>query len=216
MNLSEPARVVWGEDVPFEVPHQPLWRFLSERSPVPKWEGRTGESPKVFICHSAKNTVETHLASDLAREQGGFLVGSPYADLANREVYVDISAAIPAIGAFGTAGHWKLTREALAYASRILETRYAEKMVVGWYHSHPGLGAFFSGTDHHTQRMFYPNAWNVALVCDPRPATRASAERGRGEGVTSSVAWFIGARADPLLTVREYSRCHRAGSQIRA
>ena len=216
MNLSEPARVVWGEDVPFKVPHQPLWRFLSEKGPVLRWEGGIGNSRKVFICHSAIHTVENHLRSDVTREQGGFLVGSPYADLANREVYVDISAAIPAIGAIGTAGHWKLTREALAYASCILEMRYAKKMVVGWYHSHPGLGAFFSGTDHHTQRMFYPNAWNVALVCDPRPATRASAERGRGEGVTSSVAWFIGARADPLLTVREYSLCHRAGSQIRA
>jgi len=212
MKLSEPARVVWGEDVPFEVPHQPLWRFLSERSPVPKWEGRTGESPKVFICSSAKNIVETHLASDLAREQGGFLVGSPYADLANREVYVDISGAIPAIGAIGTAGHWKLTREALAYASRILETRYAEKMVVGWYHSHPGLGAFFSGTDHHTQKLFYPNHWNVALVCDPRRATHASVH----SGFSCVDAWFIGANADRIWGVREYSRCHWAGSPIRA
>ena len=215
MSLSDPPRVVWGESVPFEVPRQPLWRFLSERNPVPRWERGIGNSPKVFICQSAVRTVEVHLSSDVTREQGGFLVGSPYVDLANREVYVDISAAIPAVGAIGTVGHWKLTREALAYASRILETRYAEKMVVGWYHSHPGLGAFFSGTDHQTQKLFYPNDWNVALVCDPRRSAHASVHSGL-TGVFACVdAWFIGANADRVWGVREYSRCHWAGRLVR-
>ncbi len=40
-------------------------------------------------------------------------------------------------------------------------------MVVGWYHSHPNLGAFFSGTDRATQRAFFNRPYSVGLVVDP-------------------------------------------------
>jgi proteasome lid subunit RPN8/RPN11 len=39
--------------------------------------------------------------------------------------------------------------------------------VIGWYHSHPNLGAFFSGTDRHTQRSFFNHRHSVGLVVDP-------------------------------------------------
>lgn len=39
--------------------------------------------------------------------------------------------------------------------------------VVGWYHSHPRLGAFFSTQDRHTQSAFFPQAFMVGLVIDP-------------------------------------------------
>ena len=39
--------------------------------------------------------------------------------------------------------------------------------VLGWYHSHPNLGAFFSSTDKYTQKNFFPNNYNLVLVVDP-------------------------------------------------
>lgn len=39
--------------------------------------------------------------------------------------------------------------------------------VVGWWHSHPGIGCFLSGTDIKTQKYFFPEAYQVALVVDP-------------------------------------------------
>ena len=39
--------------------------------------------------------------------------------------------------------------------------------VVGWWHSHPGIGCFLSGTDISTQKYFFPEAYQVALVVDP-------------------------------------------------
>lgn len=39
--------------------------------------------------------------------------------------------------------------------------------VVGWWHSHPGLGCFLSVTDLHTQKYFFPEGYQVALVVDP-------------------------------------------------
>lgn len=41
-------------------------------------------------------------------------------------------------------------------------------MVVGWYHSHPGFGCWFSGTDITTQQSFEQlNARAVGIVVDP-------------------------------------------------
>jgi len=39
--------------------------------------------------------------------------------------------------------------------------------VVGWYHRPPGLGAFFSGQDRHTQAAFFQQPFMVGLVIDP-------------------------------------------------
>ncbi|MCG3201208.1 MAG: hypothetical protein NFCOHLIN_01074 [Gammaproteobacteria bacterium] len=40
-------------------------------------------------------------------------------------------------------------------------------MVVGWFHSHPNLGAFFSGTDRSTQRKFFGHEYSLGYVIDP-------------------------------------------------
>jgi proteasome lid subunit RPN8/RPN11 len=39
--------------------------------------------------------------------------------------------------------------------------------IVGWYHSHPDLGVFFSGTDRKTQRAFFNQPHSIGLVIDP-------------------------------------------------
>eukprot|EP00915_Cephaloidophora_sp_WS-2016_P011977 GHVH01017432.1.p1 GENE.GHVH01017432.1~~GHVH01017432.1.p1 ORF type:complete len:313 (+),score=47.65 GHVH01017432.1:104-1042(+) len=42
------------------------------------------------------------------------------------------------------------------------------EMVVGWYHSHPGFGCWFSGTDINTQTSFEQlNSRAVGIVVDP-------------------------------------------------
>jgi proteasome lid subunit RPN8/RPN11 len=40
-------------------------------------------------------------------------------------------------------------------------------MVVGWYHSHPNLGVFFSGIDRATQSAFFNHPYALGLVVDP-------------------------------------------------
>ena len=39
--------------------------------------------------------------------------------------------------------------------------------IVGWYHSHPDLGAFFSSTDRNTQHDFFRLPHQIGLVIDP-------------------------------------------------
>ena len=51
--------------------------------------------------------------------------------------------------------------------NRANEVSDNNNFVLGWYHSHPNLGAFFSGTDKYTQKNFFPNNYNLGLVVDP-------------------------------------------------
>lgn len=46
-------------------------------------------------------------------------------------------------------------------------SRYPDEEVVGWYHTHPGLGAFLSPTDLRTKAVAYPLSHQVAVVLDP-------------------------------------------------
>lgn len=48
-----------------------------------------------------------------------------------------------------------------------------QEMVVGWYHSHPGFGCWFSGTDINTQQSFEQlNSRAVGIVVDPVQSVR--------------------------------------------
>merc|ERR1719169_34133 len=50
----------------------------------------------------------------------------------------------------------------------MLEQTGRPEMVVGWYHSHPGFGCWFSGTDVNTQQSFEQlNPRAVGVVVDP-------------------------------------------------
>jgi proteasome lid subunit RPN8/RPN11 len=55
--------------------------------------------------------------------------------------------------------------------------------VIGWYHSHPNIGAFFSGTDRRTQAAFFSHPYSLGLVIDP---------------VRREEEWFIGPNSEAL------------------
>ncbi len=133
----------------------------------------TGQMPlawqdvTVRVNGLALATVDDDIRTELERERGGFLVGKVYRNPTTGGTIVDIQAAIPAIGAIGGPGFWELTPQAWDHVSRELEVRHPDRIIVGWYHSHPGMGPFFSSVDRRMQRGHFPNQWNVALVGDP-------------------------------------------------
>jgi len=69
-------------------------------------------------------------------------------------------------------------------------------MIVGWYHSHPNLGVFFSDTDRATQSTFFNNLYALGLVIDPVRIDRKC---------------FFGAASDELekQAITIYCRAHR-------
>ena len=61
--------------------------------------------------------------------------------------------------------------------------------IVGWYHTHPGLGVFFSGQDRFIQRNFFAGEGQVGLVYDPQCEALAGFEERQGEVLALPGLW---------------------------
>ena len=155
----------WTEK-PADLPLQPL-SALGTRAPALTQSVATRSGLLVIVTDHVRDEVLRHLRSS-RDEQGGLLLGEVF--VADESVSVAacravvVLQAIPALdfASSGTSlrmesGVWGRARTAL----RPLE------LIVGWYHSHPGLGAFFSATDRRTQAAFFPHPYSVGWVLDP-------------------------------------------------
>ncbi len=68
----------------------------------------------------------------------------------------------------GTSVHVTMSDQALVNAVMKVSNRTDNKTIVGWWHTHPGLTSFMSGTDINTQSNYqnlFPEA--IAIVIDP-------------------------------------------------
>jgi proteasome lid subunit RPN8/RPN11 len=175
----------WTEK-PADLPLQPL-SALRTRAPALSACAPSTRGLLVIVMDDVREEVLRHLRGS-QDEHGGLLLGEVFAAdesvnvAASRAVM--ISQAIPALD-FASSGI-SLRMESGVWERARIALRPLE-LIVGWYHSHPGLGAFFSGTDRRTQRAFFPHAYSVGWVVDPL----------RGEA-----AVFVGAESeDPARVV---------------
>jgi proteasome lid subunit RPN8/RPN11 len=132
----------------------------------------------IVLGESVTAEAERHVAG-VPYEQGGLLVGEAFvrssADPAVRLVFV--RAAVPSDSDGASAVSLRMGTSVWSRAQAAL--RPGER-VVGWFHSHPGLGAFFSETDRRTQAGFFHHPFSVGWVIDP---------------LRREQAWFLGADA---------------------
>jgi proteasome lid subunit RPN8/RPN11 len=170
------AHIEWKENHEVEPEPNPLLEFCKQNEISIK-ELVDGDHLLIFIDRRALESLHDFLAHDLNREHGGVLVGQPFIDTDTGRTYIVIRSAIPALETEGTPVHLQFTPDAWSTISGIIEEDFRDQFVVGWYHSHPGLGVFMSGTDQATQRAFYHHHWNVAVVADP---------------IARQTGWFIG------------------------
>ncbi|MGI9253066.1 MAG: Mov34/MPN/PAD-1 family protein [Thermomicrobiales bacterium] len=137
--------------------------FIAERS-LPR--DAASLDPLIAIDNEAWGALLAHTQSERV-EVGGMLLGDVYEDGRGR-IALDIRHAIPALGALQEPTYFKLTTEAWDHICTVRDTIDRDMLIVGWYHSHPGLGAFYSGTDRASQKAFYNEPWNIGLVYDPQ------------------------------------------------
>ncbi len=102
-----------------------------------------------------------HSLTNLEREVIGLLIGKFQGQVL--EIWDAVTGE-----QYGKQGFVELNQEIQAEVAERLQKEKKGLSIVGWYHSHPGLGVFLSGTDISTQKLYqqlYPKA--VALVIDP-------------------------------------------------
>src|SRR3954452_14301988 len=119
----------------------------------------------VVIREAVLEAILEFSEQDLTRERGGFLLGSI---LSNAPQYVVVRHFHPALEATGSLVSLTFNHETWASLNREIETRFPNESLVGWQHTHPGLGIFLSGYDLFIQKNFFARSGQIALVVDPR------------------------------------------------
>jgi proteasome lid subunit RPN8/RPN11 len=176
------SNIEWQDTVELKPLEHSLEKFCIERN-LPWEEIKRSSGTVAFIKKNALTDLQIHLAEDTNREHGGVLVGKPYYDSQDGRYFSVIERALPALDTEGSPVHLQFTPEAWTFISGIMVQEFPDFIILGWYHSHPGLGVFMSGTDRATQKAFYNHEWNLAVVVDP---------------MTVKAGWFNGPDCLPM------------------
>jgi proteasome lid subunit RPN8/RPN11 len=142
----------------------PLEHALQWRS---DWEDEDEAGLDLFVTREAYIRFSAHAASDLGREVGGGLAGRRFARPGGGREFIVIDGALPARFTRQGSTFLTFTQDTLVSMHDDLEARFPEDELVGWFHTHPGMGVFLSGYDVWLHEHFFPHAWQVALVIEP-------------------------------------------------
>ena len=167
----------------------PLEESLEWVSP---YEENVDGRVKMFFAQSAFSGCVEHASSDTEREVGGLLVGEVRIDPMHTRPYLLIQDILPALHTESGQTHVTFTQDTLVHLHGQIESRFRGKRILGWYHTHPGLGVFLSSYDTWLHENFFNDPTQVALVIDP------IAERG------GFFCWQINRRLDPRYYVGFY------------
>jgi proteasome lid subunit RPN8/RPN11 len=119
----------------------------------------------VVIREAVLEAILEFSEQDLKRERGGFLLGQVYEQ---DPLYVVVRHFHPAVEAQGSLASLTFTHDTWAALTREIEANFPDESLLGWQHTHPGLGVFLSGYDLFIQKNFFAQRWQIALVVDPR------------------------------------------------
>lgn len=121
----------------------------------------------VFITQKAYIRANAHVHSDLENEMGGWLIGSWREDQVTGEEYIVIERCLPAMHTLHGSAYLTFTQDSQVAMFEIMDEKFPDKELVGWYHSHPKMSLFLSNYDLFIHNHFFPHPWQVALVIEP-------------------------------------------------
>lgn len=124
------------------------------------------DHPMVIIERPAWEALWDH-ARSADVEVGGLLVGEAFRDTATGRPVALIHGAIPALGGASSAVSFTFTPDAWDHLTAERDRSWPDLITVGWFHTHPDLGVFYSTTDRATQGAFFRQPWNIGIVVDP-------------------------------------------------
>ena len=121
----------------------------------------------VFLAQPAYANIFIHATSDMDNEVGGILVGQWCLDTVTESRFLVIENVLRARYTRQSNVHLTFTQDSLVNFHDIIDQRFANKQILGWYHTHPRMGVFLSNYDTWLHDHFFPEPWQVALVVEP-------------------------------------------------
>ncbi|MFN0300100.1 MAG: Mov34/MPN/PAD-1 family protein [Burkholderiales bacterium] len=132
-------------------------------------EAKGSGHPLILIAPHVRDTVVAHLRTS-NDELGGLLIGEAFYaagdNVASRIAAIRVSVALAGDDFSSSAVSLRLGASVWSKAGAHLDA-VTGQLVVGWYHSHPHIGAFFSATDRRTHRAFFAHDYSIGWVIDP-------------------------------------------------
>jgi proteasome lid subunit RPN8/RPN11 len=150
----------------------------------------SSDVPFIHFRPHIRENIFRHVSTKKT-ELGGLLLGKIFrltSDPSSRVVLIDVIKNLESTDFNSTGVSLTMNTELWNQARSSID---CDTNVVGWYHSHPNLGAFFSGTDRHTQASVFNHDYSLGLVVDP---------------IRIEEKWFLGASSNdvPAEQIRNF------------
>jgi hypothetical protein len=165
-------------DQPLPLQHSTLAGFEHHAVATPPTHA---DDPPVFVPDDVIDSVQRHAERTPDVESGGALIGRLHRDPSIPEIFVEVTAFIPAPHTESTSTKLTFTGDTWAAVRGALALRQRDESLIGWSHVHvdwcrlrncplerrkqcTATNAFFSPEDIHLMSTVFPRAFHVGLL----------------------------------------------------
>lgn len=125
----------------------------------------SADEPVIVLHQSAIQQINAHAHSNVGTELGGALLGQAYR---YREgTIIEVRAALPAVSGDHGPVHFTFAADSWSKLQQDRATHYPRMDIIGWFHTHPDLGVFYSADDVVVHSAAFTLPWHIGLVVDP-------------------------------------------------
>jgi proteasome lid subunit RPN8/RPN11 len=126
--------------------------------------------PVIGLSEGALQAAISHTSLDLQVEAGGLCLGRAFYEKESGRWLLQWEETLPASSSSTIAGpaHVTFSPESWQEMVDIQLQRFPDLRILGWYHSHPGMGIFLSDMDLFIHEHFFSAPWQIAAVLDPQ------------------------------------------------
>lgn len=166
-------------------------QLKDEKLPQVTFPGNANQVYRVFFEPGVHESIWKHAGEDSSVEICGVLVGRYVRD--GDGPFVQIDGSIRGEKATSKFAEVTFTHETWAKIHEQMDSKFADRVIVGWYHSHPDFGIFLSDRDRFIQEHFFSSPGQVAYVVDPIRKTEGVFVWRKGKAVLTEHYW-VGSR----------------------
>lgn len=127
--------------------------------------GQPGTGLRAFMSYPCLKQMLAHAQRHLDCEVGGILLGGICRSRLG--LVTAMAEALPAAHTNAARGHVTFSHDSWEEIYSYLDSLAENLHIVGWYHTHPGFGVFFSHHDRFIQQNFFSGPGQLGVVIDP-------------------------------------------------
>jgi proteasome lid subunit RPN8/RPN11 len=140
-------------------------QLRAEGLPQERFPGGRDQDFRVFFTPEVHRAIWNHATEETAVEICGVLVGLWQRD--EDGPFVAVSGSIRGEAAESKFAEVTFTHQTWAKINAEMDREFADRSIVGWYHTHPDFGIFLSDRDRFIQEHFFSGSGQIAHVIDP-------------------------------------------------